>query len=150
MGEVLIGKCRAGDPGQQRFRKRRCLIAADGFCEWNATGRKKQPYFTRLQDWRPLAFAGLWESCNRGEEPVESCTILTTEANYLLRPPYDRMPVILDVKDYDRWIEPSEQDPKKLSPILVPCHGEELIAYPMSTRVNKPRNDSPPCIDPVV
>jgi putative SOS response-associated peptidase YedK len=131
------------------FRKRRCLIAASGFYEWQKTGAKKQPYYIRTRDGRPFAFAGLWESWKRGENPVESCTILTTAANDLMRPLHDRMPVILDVKDYDRWLDPAAQDPKDLAPLLVPYHGGDLAAYPVSTQVNSPRNDDARCVEPI-
>jgi putative SOS response-associated peptidase YedK len=131
------------------FRKRRCLIAASGFYEWQKTGAQKQPYYIRTRDGRPFAFAGLWESWKRGENPVESCTILTTEANDLMRPLHGRMPVILGVKDYDRWLDPAVQDPKDLAPLLVPYHGRDLAAYPVSTRVNSPRNDDARCVEPI-
>ena len=74
---------------------------------------------------------------------MESCSILTTEANDLMRPLHDRMPVIMDVKDFDRWLDPAVQEPKKLEPLLVPYQGEELTAYPISTRVNSARNQGP-------
>jgi putative SOS response-associated peptidase YedK len=132
------------------FRRKRCLIAADGFFEWQKTGTKqKQPFYIHRRDGKPFAFAGLWEAWAKGEEPVESCTILTTEANDLMRPLHDRMPVILDVKDYDRRLYSTQQDPKKLAPLLVPYQGGELTAYPISTWVNSPRNQGPQCIEPM-
>jgi putative SOS response-associated peptidase YedK len=76
--------------------------------------------------------------------------ILTTEAKDLMRPLHDRMPVILHEKDYDRWLDPAEQDPNKLASLLVPYQGEELTAYPVSTLVNSPRNHDARCIEPVV
>ena len=133
------------------FRKRRCLIPADGFYEWQKakqTGGKKQPYFIHMADGQPFAFAGLWESWDKGGELIESCTILTTQANDLMRPLHDRMPVILDVKNYERWLDPAQQDPKKLEPLLVPYRSEEMAAYPVSTLVNSPRNDDGRCIEP--
>ena len=98
---------------------------------------------------KPFAFAGLWEAWCKGEEPVESCTILTLEANDLMRPLHDRMPVILDVKDFGRWLDPAVQDPKKLEPLLVPYRGEDWAAYAISTWVNSPRNQGPKCIEPL-
>jgi putative SOS response-associated peptidase YedK len=92
----------------------------------------------------------LWESWNRGVEPVESCTILTTTANDLMRPLHERMPVILDGKDYDRWLDAAVQEPKKLAPLLAPYRGEDMTAYPVSTLVNNVRNDDARCIEPVV
>ena len=102
-----------------------------------------------MRDGKPFAFAGMWEAWVKGEEPVESCTILTTNANDLMRPLHDRMPVILRSKDYDLWLDSAEQDPKKLTPLLVPYQGEDLTAYPISTRANSPRNQGPQCIEPM-
>jgi putative SOS response-associated peptidase YedK len=132
------------------FRKRRCLIPASGFNEWTPTGGKKQPYYIHLRDGQPFAFAGLWERWDRGAEPVESCTILTTAANDLMRPLHDRMPVILSPGDFATWLDPAAQEGEKLAPLLVPYHGEDMTAYPVSTVVNSPRNDDPRCIEPVV
>jgi putative SOS response-associated peptidase YedK len=132
------------------FRRKRCLIAASGFYEWQKTGTKqKQPYYIHRSDDKPFAFAGLWEAWHKGEEPVESCTILTTEANDLMRPLHDRMPVILDEKDFDHWLDPAMQEPKKLEPLLVPYSSTGLTAYPISTWANSPRNQGPQCIEPV-
>jgi putative SOS response-associated peptidase YedK len=127
------------------FRKRRCLIPASGFFEWQKTDGKKQPYYIRWADSKPFAFAGLWELWKRGEHPVESCTILTTDANDLMRPLHDRMPVILDVKDFDRWLDTAAQDLNERAPLLVLCREDVLTAYPVSTRVNSPRNDDARC-----
>src|ERR1700676_4923775 len=87
------------------FRKRRCLIPASGFYEWKATGgKKKQPFCIRLADDKPFAFAGLWDRWEGPDGPVESCCILTTDANELVRPIHDRMPVILDPRYFDQWL----------------------------------------------
>jgi putative SOS response-associated peptidase YedK len=133
------------------LRRKRCLIAASGFYEWQKTGTKqKQPYYIHRRDDKPFAFAGLWEAWSKGEEPIESCTILTTEANDLMRPLHDRMPVILDLKKYDRWLDPGVQEAKKLESLLVPYSEDDLVAYPISTWVNSPRNQGTQCIKPVV
>jgi putative SOS response-associated peptidase YedK len=84
----------------------------------------------------------------RGERPVESCTILTAEANGLLKTLHDRKPVILDPKDYDRWLDPALQEPTRLVPSLVPYLARDMTAYVASTRVNRPRNDGPRCVEP--
>ena len=90
------------------FRRHRCLIPASGFYEWLRWERGKQPYFVRMRDGHPFAFAGLWD---RWESPdkgvIETCTILTTAANDVLAPIHDRMPVILPPREYDRWLDPS-------------------------------------------
>jgi putative SOS response-associated peptidase YedK len=90
----------------------------------------------------------LCESWNKGEEPVESCTILATDAKDLMKPLHDRMPVILDPKDFGAWLDPALQDRGKLEPLLVPYHGEGLTALPVSTLVNSPRNNDPQCVEP--
>ena len=129
------------------FRQRRCLVLADGFYEWQRQERKKQPFYFRLQDGQPFAFAGLWERWKAPNgEAIESCTILTTEANELLRPIHDRMPVILDPKDYELWLDPEVQKPEPLQQLLRPYRSEGMTTYPVSTQVNNPSNNSPECI----
>jgi putative SOS response-associated peptidase YedK len=131
------------------YKKRRCLILADGFFEWQKTGGKKQPYFIHLQDGQLFAFAGLWEHWHRDDQTIASCTIVTTEANDLLRPMHDRMPVILHPADYERWLDPANQTGAGLAELLRPYPAEEMTFHPVSTLVNNPRNDSPECIKPV-
>jgi putative SOS response-associated peptidase YedK len=130
------------------FKHRRCLVLADGFYEWQKLGSKKQPHYFRLRDGKPFAFAGLWERWEKLGPPVESCTILTTEANDVLRPVHERMPVILDPKDYNLWLDPSPQKPEALQALLRPYPAAEMNGYPVSPLVNNPRNDSPRCIEP--
>ncbi|GIW78580.1 MAG: DUF159 family protein [Gemmatales bacterium] len=130
------------------FRKRRCLVVADGFYEWKKTDGKKQPYFIKRCDDRPFAFAGLWESCPHNDERIETCTILTTAANDWMKPLHDRMPVILPPERYDRWLDPTIEQPDELRSLLRPIALEELEAYPVSTLVNNPRFDSPRCVEP--
>lgn len=130
------------------FRHRRCLVIADGFYEWQRQDRKKQPFYFRLQDGRPFAFAGLWEHWEApGGEAIESCTILTTEANELLRPIHDRMPVILAPKDYDLWLDPTVQKLEPLQQLLCPYQSEAMTSYAVSTQVNNPANNSAECIN---
>jgi putative SOS response-associated peptidase YedK len=129
------------------FRARRCLVVADGFYEWQKLGTRKQPHFIAFRDGRPFAFAGLWESWRgEGSEQVESCTIVTTEANELLSPIHDRMPVILDPDDFAHWIDPGERDTGRLAGLLKPYPAGPLHAYPVSLLVNNPANDSPACV----
>jgi putative SOS response-associated peptidase YedK len=90
------------------FRKRRCLILADGFYEWRKENRHKQPFHIRLRDGRPFAFAGLWEHWEGPEgKAIDSCTILTTTPNDLLRPLHHRMAVILNPENYNLWLDPA-------------------------------------------
>jgi putative SOS response-associated peptidase YedK len=134
---------------RKAFRQRRCLIVADGFYEWKKLNGRKQPYYIRFQDGRPFAFARLWERWNRGGAPIDSCTILTTNANEFVGSIHDRMPIILDPGDYDLWLDPGVQDAKWLEPLLVPYTGESMAAWPVSTLVNNSKVDEPRCIEPV-
>lgn len=132
------------------FKRRRCLILADGFYEWQEQQGKKQPFYFRLQDGKPFAFAGLWERWEKGEdEAIASCTILTTESNELMRPIHHRMPVILDPKDYDKWLDPEVQKPESLQSLLQPYKSEEMTFYPVTAKVNNAKTDSPDCIKKV-
>jgi putative SOS response-associated peptidase YedK len=129
------------------FRARRCLIVADGFYEWQKLGTRKQPHFIGFRDGRPFAFAGLWERWRgEGSEEVESCTIVTTEANELLAPIHDRMPVILDPADCALWIDSSVKETDRLAALLRPYPPGPLQAYPVGLLVNNAANDSPACV----
>ena len=130
------------------LRRRRCLIVADGFYEWQRLGQRRQPMFIHMRDDRPLAFAGLWDSWEGADHSaLESCTILTTEANDLVRPIHDRMPVILAPADYARWLDPAVQTPEPILPLLRPYPSEPMEAYAVSTRVNSPARDEEGCIE---
>ncbi len=109
-------------------------------------GGPKQPLLIRRRDEQPFAFAGLWEHWRGPEGEVETCTILTTEANAVLAPIHDRMPVILDPASYDRWLDPAQPRAEEL---LRPCPDEWLEAFPVSTRVNNVRNDAAELIAPM-
>jgi len=130
------------------FARRRCLILSDGFFEWKKVGKQKQPYYIRMHDERQFAFAGLWESW-RGpagsEGPLESCTIITTTANELCRPLHDRMPVILEACDYDRWLDPAAAKDDLIA-IIQPFPTEAMKSDPVNPRVNNSRNDDPECV----
>src|SRR5262245_16984120 len=110
------------------FRKRRCLVPADGYYEWQKLGaRKKQPYYIRLRDEAPFGFAGLWESWEGEDgELIESFTILTTAANELVRPLHERMPVIVSPTDFALWLDPAEQKPELVQPLLAPYPPEQM------------------------
>lgn len=130
------------------FRHRRCLIVADGFYEWQQQENGKQPFYLHLKDDRPFAFAGLWEHWQEdGGEAIDSCTILTTNANELTSPIHSRMPVILDPKDYDMWLDSSVSKSESLQSLLRPYASEKMEAYPVSKTVNRPTNDRPECIE---
>ena len=138
-----------GKPSFRRaFRERRCLIPADGFYEWQRTNGAKQPYYIHMEDGRPFAFAGLWESWSKGGEgEVRTCTILTTGANALVGEVHDRMPVILAHDAYDVWLDP-DSEREELTGLLAPYPEDEMEAYPVSRFVNSPSNNDPRCIEP--
>lgn len=142
------------------FKKRRCLILADGFYEWRRSEKSqsgpgpKQPYYIRLETGSPYAFAGLWEHWegedDRGNErTINSTTIITTGANELVGEIHDRMPVILSPESYATWLDTTIQDAEELMPLLEPYPSDQMQAYPVSTHVNRPANDDPECIKPV-
>jgi len=124
-------------------------VVADGFYEWQQTNGHKQPYFIGLQSQRPFGITGLWERWEKGEEPVESCTILTTDANELMQPIHERMPVILPPDQYDLWLDPRCQDSEKLAKLLQPFPAGRMLAYRVSTLVNNPKNDVPQCVEAI-
>jgi putative SOS response-associated peptidase YedK len=133
------------------YRRRRCLVLADGFYEWREEpGRKtKTPMYIRLQSGKPFAFAGLWESWRApDDETILSCTIITTAPNTLVKDIHNRMPVILEPQAYDLWLDPAEQSPDQLGVCLKPYPAEHMTAHPVSTFVNSPGNDSPACVAP--
>lgn len=128
---------------RQAFRRRRCLIPADGFYVWRAIGGRKQPYCIGLDDGAPLAFAGLWERWEGDGQTVESCTILVTQANERIAEIHDRMPVILEPADYDGWLDPSVHDPAKLLAFLRSYPAERIRLWPVGSSVNRPTGQGP-------
>lgn len=130
------------------IKRRRCLLVTDGFYEWKKVQDGKQPIHIHRPDRRAFVFAGLWETWDRGTEPIESCTILTTRANDQVAQVHDRMPVILDGEARDFWLDPSVQDPSAFEPLFEPYTGE-LTFTAVSRLVNNPRNDSPQCLEPI-
>ncbi len=132
------------------FRKRRCLIPADGFFEWKPGGGKtKQPHYICLKSEEPFAFAGLWEIWGPQSEPVHSFTIITTEANTLLRPLHSRMPVILPQYAHEQWLDATNEDTKSLVELLQPFPSREMQHYAVSSRVNSHVNDDADCLERV-
>lgn len=133
------------------FKRRRCLILADGFYEWQKipNTKVKIPTYIRMKDRVPFAFAGIWEDWHSPDgSQILSTTIITTEPNELVKPIHNRMPVILPEVDYETWLTPGEVAPQKLTPLLVPFDETLMEAYPVSRFVNSPKNDSPDCIRP--
>ena len=131
------------------FKRRRCLIPADGFYEWKKlSGKSKQPYLIGMKDEAPFAFAGLWEHWGKGADgSIESCTIITTTPNELLADIHDRMPIILPVDHWDVWLDHEITEAAALQSLLIPLPAEVMQRVPVSTLVNSPRNDIPECTE---
>jgi putative SOS response-associated peptidase YedK len=128
------------------LKSRRCLIPADGFYEWQKTGKEKQPYCFEVADGELFAFAGIWD---RWRDPdrniVETCSILTTSPNAVTSAVHDRMPLILDPDSYDIWLDPGMQDATAASELLKPYGAQLMRCYPISTRINHVANDDEEC-----
>jgi putative SOS response-associated peptidase YedK len=135
---------------RRAFNSRRCLIPADGFYEWQGAKPPKQPYFIHRKDDGLFAFAGLWERWkpDKESEPIDTCTIITTEPNELMRPIHNRMPLIVPQSDYSKWLD-NETPGKDVQDILHPYDTDGLEAYPVSTKVNAPKNDGPELYEPI-
>ena len=132
------------------LRHRRCIIPANGFYEWREVAGKKHPIYVTLKNNGPMMFAGLWDHWKSPEgELIESCTILTTTSNELIKPLHERMPVILDPEDINPWLDLRINDPVKLKPLFIPYPSELMKMYPVSDLVNSPRNDTQECIKAV-
>jgi putative SOS response-associated peptidase YedK len=132
------------------FRRRRCLIPADGFFEWKKDGKRKTPLYIRMKSGAPFALAGLWEhwAAPDGSE-LDTCAIVTTAPNELLAPIHDRMPVIFPPSSWDQWLVPGDARPEELAPLLVPYPSDGMETYEVSARINSPGYDGPELIRPV-
>lgn len=145
-GETLAEKPSFRDS----FKKRRCLVLADGFYEWQKVGTAKQPWAIRRADGEPFGMAGLWSRWKDPAtgEPLETCTIVTTTPNELLAPIHDRMPVIVPPAAHAIWLDPASER-AALEALLVPYDAARMEAFAVSRRVNSPANDDPACLEPV-
>lgn len=132
------------------FKRRRCIVPGSGFYEWQQREAGKVPMYIQLRDQPLFGFAGLWEIWNdpSGGE-VRSFTIITTEANAMMREIHDRMPVILEPKDYATWLQTDDAPQSTLQALLRPYPADRMVAYEVSKLVNRPAVDSPECIAPV-
>lgn len=131
------------------FRRRPCLVLADGYYEWRALPAPKQPFHIRLKSQLPMTFAGLWERWEREGNLIESCTLLTTEANALTAEIHDRMPVIVRPEDRSRWLDPQLAIEERRD-LLLPFDPDSMEAVAVSTHVNRVSNDDPGCVEPMV
>jgi putative SOS response-associated peptidase YedK len=134
---------------REAFRRRRCLVPADGFFEWRRGGGRAQPFFLRRRDGRPMALAGIWERWQGPGEALESFAILTTDANELVAPLHDRMPAIVPPEAFAGWLDPATDAAGELAPLLRPRPPGELEAYPVDPWVNDPAHDDARCLEPV-
>ena len=125
----------------ESFQRRRCLIPADGFYEWKRTGRAKQPFYFQLNDESVFAFAGVWDRWTKDGASINSCAIITTEANELLHPIHDRMPVILHPELHGIWLD-ARTESAELKELLAPFPASEMKSHPVSSAVNRVENDS--------
>ncbi len=135
------------------LRKRRCLIVADGFYEWQEKGEgPKQPMFITLESRRPFGMAGLFEFWTEPQsgDTLRTCTIVTTAANELMARFHHRMPVIVPREDYAAWLDPDYTDPVQVMPMIRPYPADEMAYYPVSRRVNTVSNDDPSLIERAV
>ena len=117
------------------FQRRRCLILADGFYEWRRAGKARQAFYFQMKDGRAFAFAGIWDRWRSNDKTIKTCAIITTEANGLLEPVHNRMPVILPEDKYQLWLN-EEVSPTELKKVLEPYSSEEMQSYPVSSKVN--------------
>ena len=131
------------------FRRRRCLILADGYYEWQRSGAVKQPYFIAFADGQPFGMAGLWERWRDPAtgEPLESCCIVTTSPAAAVAHVHDRMPVIVPPDAYAEWLDPKNEATDRLARLFEPCGRPDLQARPVSRRVNDARNQGPELIE---
>ena len=133
------------------LKRRRCLVLADGYYEWRTNGKAKQPYHFRYPDQRPFAFAGLWEAW-RGPEgndaPLETCTIITTAARGIAATLHERMPVIIPSSQYGLWLGPQPLEAPQLESLLQPLQQDDVVPVPVSTLVNRVKNDRAECLEP--
>jgi putative SOS response-associated peptidase YedK len=139
-------------------RRRRCLVLVSGFFEWKHEGKQKQPFFVHRRDGKPFALAGLWDKwVSREPDPatpdtltvIESCTVLTQPALPPIDFIHDRMPIVLDPSEYDRWLDPSVNDLRSVQQMMHPRPAPDLALYEVSSHVNSPANDDPQCVVPV-
>ncbi len=134
---------------REAFARRRCLVAANGWYEWDRRSPKvKKPYYVHFADGRVFAFAGIWERWKGPDGPVESVAIITTAPNDLIEPFHDRMAVIVEPKDYNLWLDPELSERAPLEPLLVPYPSADLVAHEVDPRVNRVGVEGPDLIEP--
>lgn len=131
------------------LKRKRCLIPSDGFYEWKKDGHRKQPYYIRLKESSLFSFAGLWDTWKQGKQEIHSCTIITAQSNDLMKSIHHRMPVIFEPEQEEHWLDESITDANALQSLLVSFPDLKIEAYPVSTRVNSPRNNDAELLQPI-
>ena len=133
------------------FRRRRCLVLADGYYEWQRSGAAKQPYFIAFDDGQPFGMAGLWERWRdpASGEPLESCCVVTTAPAAAIAHVHDRMPAIVPPEAYAEWLDPTNEATDRLARLLQPCQRADLRARPVSSRVNDARHQGADLVEPI-
>jgi putative SOS response-associated peptidase YedK len=131
------------------LQRKRCLIPSDGFFEWKQTASGKQPYYIHLKEGSLFSFAGLWDTWKDGDQEIHSCTIITTQANELMKSLHHRMPVIFEPEQEEIWLDRSIGDAEALQSLLTPLADQKLEAYPVSARVNSPKNNHAELLQPI-
>jgi putative SOS response-associated peptidase YedK len=132
------------------LQKRRCLIVADGFFEWQRVDGKKQPWYFQVRGGEPFAFAGLWEAWRppEGGKPLLTCAMLTVPPNEVVKLIHNRMPAILRAQDYAAWTDRATTDTRKVLPLVRPYDSAEMTAFVVKPHVNNPKHDDAECIAP--
>ena len=130
------------------LRRRRCLVLADGYYEWTSTGKVRTPMFFHLNGHQPFAMAGVWDRWEQGDESIESCAVITTDASPLAAQVHHRMPVVLTLDRAEEWLDEATRTRRAVE-LMAPYEGSDLECYEVSRYVNSPANDSPDCIAPV-
>ncbi len=136
---------------REAFRRRRCVVPASGFYEWQGPSDRRRPYLICFRDGTPLCFAGVWESWRdpADGQTVETCAIITTVPNELVRVIHDRMPAILAPDEIGRWLDARWFEPRELERMLRPFAADAMTMHPVTSRVNNTRFDDPACIQPM-
>lgn len=137
---------------RRAFASRRCIIPADGYFEWQKVSDGKQPYLIERPDGGVFAMAGLWEENRKVRDdgtPIRTCTVITTAANDVTGEVHDRMPVVLDPNDFDRWLDPAFRQTDELKSLIKSAPNDLLRLKPVSRRVNSPKHDDSECVAPL-
>ncbi|MCT2534442.1 SOS response-associated peptidase [Aquibacillus koreensis] len=135
---------------KQLLSRKRCLILADSFYEWQKTEEGKQPKRIMMKDRKLFAFAGLWDQWRQGDNSLFTCTILTKDADSFMRPIHDRMPVILPKEKEMDWLFPVQRDIGHIHQFVTRISTETMVAYDVSTKVNAVKHDDETCIQPLI